>query len=67
MHYKDSRAQNSSSVSWEWVMGQRAWVHNSIYEFPEALEEVALHAYEQILSVLLLQHNMETPLFSVSL
>ena len=63
MHYKGSGAQNSSSVPWEGVMGQRAWVHDSIHELSEVLGEVALDAYEQILSVPLLQHNMETPLF----
>ena len=56
-------AQNSSSVPGEGVMGQRAWVHDSIHELSEVLGEVALDASEQILSVLLLQHNMETPLF----
>lgn len=44
-------------------MGQRAWVHDGIHELSEVLGEVALYAYEQILSILLLQHNMETPLF----
>ena len=41
-------------------------MHDSIHELSEVLGEVALDAYEQILSVPLLQHNMETPLFSVS-
>ena len=38
-------------------------MHDGIHELSEVLGEVALYAYEQILSILLLQHNMETPLF----